>query len=81
MPTFYLLNEAEKNTVFKMREGIKSLTIEDIKKINERADVMYWAWIRKPRAEVYMPQDRLDYWVAVASFEYTLEQLGIKPQQ
>lgn len=81
MPTFYLLDEAEKNTVFKMREGIKSMTLEDYEKILERADVMYWAWLKEPRAEVFMPQDRLSYWVAFAAFEYALEQLGVKPHQ
>ena len=81
MPTFYLLDEVEKNTVFKMREGIKPLTLEDHEKILERAEAMFRTWARGPRGQVVMPQDGLDYWVAIATYEYTLEQLGIKPYQ
>lgn len=78
---FYMLDDAEKHTVSKMREGIKPLTLEDHEKILERAEVMFRAWARRARGQVVMPQDGLDYWVAIAAFEYALEQLGIKPHQ
>ncbi len=81
MPTYYLLDEAEKNTVFKIREGIKPLTPEDHEKILVRAEVMFRRWSRGIRGQVVMPQDGLDYWVAVATYEYTLERLGINPNQ
>jgi hypothetical protein len=73
MPTYYLLNEDEKNVVLKMREGIKPLTHEDYETIFIEA--LYNQWKSSGRDE---PQNSLSYWMAVATRQYVLHQLGIK---
>jgi hypothetical protein len=78
MPTYYLLDENEKNVVFKMREGIQPLTPEDHEKLYEEAYMLFNQWQRRIRGQVVMPQDGLDYWMAVATRQYILQQLGIK---
>jgi hypothetical protein len=78
MPTYYLLDENEKNVVFKMREGIQPLTPEDHEKLYEEAYMLFNQWQRRIRGQVVMPQDGLDYWVAVATRQHVLQQLGIK---
>lgn len=78
MPMYYLLDKSEKETIAALRLGIKPLTQEDHEKILEKAESMYMKWQRGVRGQVIMPQDGLDYWVAVATYEYTLDRLGIK---
>jgi hypothetical protein len=79
MPTYYLLDEAEKNTVFKIREGLKHLTEYDYDKIFKKANNLFREWSQPSvRGQMLMPQDCLDYWIMVATYEYTLERLGIK---
>lgn len=81
MPTYSLLDKSEKATINIIRQGVKPLTPEDHEKILEKAYTMYTKWQRGVRGQVIMPQDGLDYWVAVATYEYTLDRLGIKIDQ
>lgn len=81
MPTYYLLDKSEKTTVDVIRQGVKPLTPEEHEKILEKACTMYTKWQRGVRGQVIMPQDGLEYWVAVATYEYTLDRLGIMIDQ
>lgn len=79
MPTYYLLNENEKNVVLKMREGFKPLTEYDYDKIFKKANTLFREWqVPSVRGQMLMPQDCLDYWIMVATYEYTVKQLGIE---
>ena len=81
MPTYYLLDKSEKTTIDVIRQGVKPLTPEEHEKILEKAETLYRNWRRGVRGQLVMPQDGLDYWIAVAAYEYALDRLGIKIDQ
>lgn len=81
MPTYSLLDKSEKAIINIIRQGVKPLTPEDHEKILEKAETLYRDWRCGVRGQLIMPQDGLDYWIAVATYEYALDRLGIKIDQ
>lgn len=78
MPTYYLLDKSEKTTIDVIRRGVKPLTPEDHEVISETAQTLYSKWLqRRARGQAIMPQDGLEYWVAVATYEHALKRLRI----
>lgn len=60
---------------------MKPLTTEEIDQCIDQAYTLYARWNSKIRGQVIMPQDSLDYWVALSTQKYVLTKLGLNLEE